>query len=133
MEGVFAFHALLDLAARKAELEKQLDDVKEQIAFAQAEVLDYMQNNGMQSVKLGGNTIYLRRDIYASTVEGEDALSLVRDHGYGDAVRTVVNAQTASSIVRELIKDLAPDEPIPQWVQNAFRWTDKITPAIRKA
>ena len=34
MEGVSAFHALLDLAARKAELEKQLDDIKEQIAVA---------------------------------------------------------------------------------------------------
>lgn len=133
MEQVQFLHVLIDLTAQKAELEKQLDDVKEKIAQTQADVLDYMQDNGMQSVKIGGHTVYLRRDIYASTVEGDDALSLVRDHGYGDAVRTIINAQTASSIVRELIKDLAPDEPIPQWVQDAFKWTDKITPAIRKA
>lgn len=133
MEQASMLHVLIELAARKAELEKQLDDIKEQIAVAHGDVLDYMQENGMQSVKIGGHTVYLRRDIYASTVEGDDALSIVRDHGYGDAVRTIINAQTASGIVRELIKDLAPDEPIPQWVQDAFKWTDKITPAIRKA
>ena len=133
MEQVSTLHVLIELAARKAELEKQLDDIKEQIAVAQGDVLDYMQENGMQSVKIGGHTVYLRRDIYASTVEGDDALSIVRDHGYGDAVRTLINAQTASSIVREIIKPLAPDEPVPEWVISAFSWTDKVTPTVCKS
>ena len=133
MEQASMLRVLVELSERKAELEKQLDEIKKQIASVQGDVLDYMQDNGMQSVNLDGHTVYLRRDIYAKTVESEDALQLARDHGYGDAVRTLINAQTASSIVREIIKPLAPDEPVPEWVIGAFSWTDKVTPTVCKS
>ena len=133
MEGVSAFHALLDLAARKAELEKQLDDIKEQIALTQTEVLDYMQENGMQSVNVSGYTVYLRRDIRATFLETPEAFEIISAMGFDDALKTTIPPARASSIVREQIKDLAPDEQVPEWVKQAFSYYDGITPAIRKS
>ena len=133
MEQVSYLHEYVDLTAQKKELENQLKTLKEQIDAVEGEVLEYLQDNGMQSVKVDGYTVFLRRDIRASFLETEEAFEAISAQGFDDALKTTIPPARASSIVRELIKDLGPDEQVPEWIRAAFSYSDAVTPAIRKS
>lgn len=133
MEQVSRLHDYVALTAQKKELENQLKAIKEQIEAVEPDVLGYMQDNGMQSVNVSGYTVYLRRDIRATFTETDEALKVISAMGFDDALKTTIPPARASSIVREQIKDLAPDEEVPEWIKTAFNYFDGISPAIRKS
>lgn len=131
--GMDALRRYVELTAKKKSLDKELDDIKESIEAIKETVLTYMQDEGMQSVKIADHLLYLRRDIRATFLETPESVLVAKNHGYGDALRTIIYPQTASSIVREQIKDLGPDEKIPDWIKEAFSYYDGLSPAIRKS
>ena len=133
MEQVSYLHQYVDLTAQKKELENQIKVIKEQIETVEPEVLGYMQDNGMQSVNVKGYTVYLKRDIRASFLETDAAFEVISAMGFDDALKTTIPPARASSIVREQIKDLAPDEEVPEWIKTAFNYYDGMSPAIRKS
>ena len=133
MEQVSYLHQYVDLTAQKKELENQIKVIKEQIETVEPEVLGYMQDNGMQSVNVKGYTVYLKRDIRASFLKTDAAFEIISAMGFDDALDTTIPPARASSIVREQINDLAPDEQVPDWIKEAFSYYDGLSPAIRKS
>lgn len=97
-------YARLDRELRAAE--NKVKKLKAQRTDVEARVLEYFQKTGVDSFKIGGITIYLRRQLWASTIgDPETVANAFKSNGLGHMVAPKVNTQTLSSWVREQEKD----------------------------
>lgn len=129
--GIDQLRRFVALTEKKKAIDAELKDLKDQIGELEPDVLEYMQDNGIQSAKVDGYTVYLRRDIRASFRGTPEAFAAVEANGLQDALTTTINAQRAASIVREFLKN--DDEAAPAWLGDAFGIVDQFRAGIRKA
>lgn len=112
-------HRYVELVKRKREIEAELRAVKTELGEGdggpgrvEKAALDWMVENGMQSVRVDGMTLYVNRQLWAGPTDGDyhAACEALKSAGLGDLVQERFNVQTLSSWVRERDKD---GEPLP--------------------
>jgi len=112
--------------------DERLSALKERRDRVEEELLKAYERNGTSSVRCDGRTVYLHRQLWARPKDGDHALvcDLLRAHDLGDLVRTSVNAQTLSSLVRE--RD-AEGTPLPEDLAAAIDVSEAYRLRVRKA
>jgi len=110
---------MIDLARRyvllvdeRARLEAALDDVKSRLSTLEPHLVDAMQSDQVESLRVEGRTVSLRREIWASLRDREAGVAALQAAGLGDMVRASVNHQTLSAWVRERVRDAPPGEDL---------------------
>jgi hypothetical protein len=103
---------LVRLRKEREKAEATLAKVKAQIDEQEPAVLNWMQENGIGSVKQDGITVHLRRELWASVAEGDidflrDALSAAGIDP-STIIKEKANTQTLSALVREFDRDQRP-------------------------
>ena len=134
----------IELDEQRKGKEGEVENIKERMAELEPEIMKRFENAGMQSMKSKmGQTIYIRRELWASAAEGAEVLLLetLKAIGLGDMVKEKINTQTLSAYVREVEKDsfngqaVDPVELIkvlPDQLQPALKVTQKFSLRTRK-
>lgn len=92
----------LDTARKKKD--KDIKDLKEELAVLEAQLLERMRNAGQQSIKTSeGVTLFVERTVWASATEGgqEGLCEALKGLGFDGLVKETTNSQTLSAYVRE--------------------------------
>ena len=122
------------LATQKKELAKQLENAKEELSKLEPDVLEYMQEKGVESIKLKidgvKHLLYIKKDVRATFQGTDTAFELIQKYGLDDALKTTINPQRASSICREYLND--DDVERPAWLDEAFSIYEGFKAAVRK-
>ena len=98
--------SIIDLDARRKELNEQLDDVTKQRGEAQRALLALWESSGTTQQRINGRLVHLRRDVYAGTADRAALVAWLEGNDFGDLVS--VNTQTLSAWVKE---QFASDDP----------------------
>ena len=100
--------ALLKKYAKLDKLKRELDTktkaCKAEIEKAQPGVVEWFQKNGMESFKIDGVTIYIRRELWPGREDGIDhiqATTALEEAGLGQYGEPRVNTQGLRGIVNE--------------------------------
>ena len=123
--------AYIDKRAEIDEVEEALKELKAEYS-AQEEVLlrDY-ETDGIQSMKVGGSSGYLYRDLYVKLVgDIDEAHEALRAAGEGDLLKYGVNASSLRARVKELD---ASYDGIPEGLQPFVETTEAYKIRIRRA
>lgn len=102
-----------ELSAEKAKLKDRLVQVEAGMKETEPRVLAYFEGNGVDKIRVDGQTLYLRMELWAGRAEGvtnEEAIAALTAAGLGDMASPRINVQTLSAFCRELAKD---DKPLP--------------------
>ena len=120
------------LVARKRELEAELRAIQDRLNEMEPGLVEQLIEAGVQHVRVGGQTVYLQQEIWASPVDGDyDALcDALERAGLGDMVVRRVHHHTLSAWVRELRK---ADEEIPEEVRPYLKISETYRLRVRKA
>jgi hypothetical protein len=120
------------LVARKRELEAELRAIQDRLNEMEPGLVEQLIEAGVQHVRVGGQTVYLQQEIWASPVDGDyDALcDALERAGLGDMVVRRVHHHTLSAWVRELRK---ADEEIPEEVRPYLKISETYRLGVRKA
>ena len=96
----------VSLEKEKADLKQQLKQVQERLDELDRKLTEQFLQDGMESSKIDGRTVYLRRDIYASAKEGcrEAVVAALKACQLSQYVREDYNAKSVEAMVRELVK-----------------------------
>ena len=132
VNGIFTLaDRLSDLRGRKRELEDSLKVINAEIERVEAEMVQEMLQEEVQSFSRGGQLFYLSSRTWASPVPERkaDLYAWLKDHGFGDLVQETVNSQTLSAWVREQTEEAELPEDLRQLV-NVY---EKQTVNIRRA
>ncbi len=91
------------LQAEKKTLQTALNRINAEITSLEETGLNYMIDNGLQSVKINGRTVYLSSQVWASaTPEGVAGLKRI---GLGEFVTERANVQSLSAYYREVVEN----------------------------
>lgn len=122
MEPMETAKRFAELTRRKRDLEADLNRVKKELQPVHDELLAAIEAGQFpRSSKVGGFTVYLKHDVWASVVEG--GIDALKQHDeLADYVKEAVNGQSLSAWVRDQMRnqevedavDLVLDEPIKQ-------------------
>lgn len=103
------------LEKRRRELETELAQISDRSAALSALLLDSMADAGMQSARIDGMTVYIRRDLYVSKrkeAESADVCNVLRRIGCDYMVGESYNAASLKSKVKEYMdQDAVEAEP----------------------
>lgn len=105
------------LENRRAELDDELKAVKAQLADLEPAVLSYFQRQGMQSTKMEGRTLYLKRELYAGRADGiesEFACEALKSAGLGEFVREGIVTNSLSALLRERDREHGYEQAVPE-------------------
>ena len=124
-----------ELEAKAKELKKEKDKIEEQL-------IDGMVDAGIQNMKIGDRTVYIRTQLWASAPDLEDpmtgevvgkdwdtALAAMKAYGYSNMIETRVNPQRISSLIRELDDT---EEGIPDGLAESHKISEKVQLIVRK-
>jgi predicted ATP-dependent Lon-type protease len=122
----------IDARARAEELDAELKKAKAFVERCESEVLDLYVENGWQNVKCNGRVVSLVKKTYARPVpeQGEALLAALREHGYGDLVKSAVLPSTLSALVREHARD---DDPLPESIAQHIIVTELFSVSMKKS
>lgn len=128
--NVDKINKIVDLDDRRRELEAQLKEIKEERSKLEAEVLDQFAEAGIDNIKVGGRTVYLRKDTYCSPVDGDKERSAIylKNNGLGMFVSESFNSLTVSAWVRERIAE----DNLPDDFKDYFKVSDTFKIMTRK-
>lgn len=102
-----------DLKAEAKRLEAELDGVKKAATALEEELVEAFTDEGVQNMRVDGNTVYLERTLWAQREKGvtpEEVVAALRAAGLDALVGEGVNMNTLSSHLRELDEH---DTPLP--------------------
>ena len=115
------------LVGEKKRLEAELRQVKEQIAETQEPLLEYLIEQGLQSIKAeGGRTTYIHRAVYVGAKETAAAEAA----GLGEFVQQRFNSNTVSAWYREATAD---GGKIPAELEAVLDVTERITLRVKNS
>lgn len=115
-------------AYAKAKLERErieakLKDIKARMEAMEPSISEYFQRQGMQSMNVGGYTVYLRRELWASLQQGVDPAKLeteVAGTEFAVAVAPRMNVQTMSALMREREEQMKQQGTKPNDLQHVI-------------
>lgn len=86
-------------------MEDSLADIKAEIAALEARLLDEFARDNVNRISLAdlGVTVHLRKEVWASAADGDQARlnAALRAIGQGDGIEERINTQKLSAMVRE--------------------------------
>lgn len=113
--GVMNVDNIEDWLALKAE--KDIADMRskslsERMADLEKLIVDDMSQAGVQSVKVAGYTVYIRRDIFVKKLVGDNTLinNALKSSGYADMVKEAYAPQSLAALLREFDRS---GDPLP--------------------
>ncbi|MCK5479646.1 MAG: hypothetical protein KAJ06_00815 [Gammaproteobacteria bacterium] len=119
------------LKKKKDKLEAQLENLKDEMALAESDLMAGMVANGLSSVKTPTGSVRIDRKIWASSggnVQG--MIEAMRADGLDDLVSETVNGTRLSGWAREYDDGTMSAEEVtaqmPQHVREAIKVTEKI-------
>ena len=127
MESIRRYVALY---TQKSNLDAELKAVKAEMADMEPKILTYMEENGMQNIKIDDHVVFIRRDVRATFLKTDEAFKILSEQGLEDALTTTINPQKASAICREYINDV--DVERPDWLDKAFSVYEGFSVSVRK-
>lgn len=106
----------LELRAQKDALSAELEDIKRELAKLAADMIDAMDEAGLDSFAADGHSFFIRTSLKASLpAEQFDAFrEKLEEHGCGQIVKPAINARTLESFVREQAADNGGE--VPEWI-----------------
>lgn len=121
---------LIEIKKQLDELDAQTKKLKAEFEALGPEVIQYLEQEGLDRVTMDGRTVFVRRQLWASVKKDPFALDILRDNGLGDFIEEKVNSQRISSYVREFEKN---GQEIPEWCSEALNISEKFNVSIVKA
>jgi hypothetical protein len=124
------------LVAKRKTLEAEVDTLKETLTRLEAELLAWMGDEGIASLKVdtasGRFNLFPKRQLWSSCIPGHEAElnDGLRALGYGDLIQEQVNSQRLSSLIREYDTD---GTEIPKEIVDAVKTSERFTIGVRKA
>ena len=110
------------LRVERAELDKQVKDLKEQVDFINSEVTEYFEITGQQSINIEGyGMFYLNREIYPNVEDREAVEAWLSEKGDLDLIKTF-NTNKFKAYFKGLVEENAPLPPsTTQFVKTEVR------------
>lgn len=140
MTDMALLHEYVELIHRKRELESQLRQVKEQLGETEGSgpgamerrALEYFGQNGVQSLKLNGMTLYVNRQLWAHAKDGDFVAGCLalKEAGLGDFVAERFNVQSLSAWVRERDRN---GEPLPEAFKDRIEVSEVFRLGARRS
>ncbi len=117
---------------RKKVLDAETKAVSAEIEQLDHDLSDLMAEAECDKFSHSGSTFYLSSRLFASPKAGmkEDMIAALRQHGYGGIVTETVNANTMSSLAKELSE--GNDDKLPEWLSDVVNSYEKVSVGIRK-
>lgn len=122
---VESIHRMKQLIERKREIESELKLLNKEISrleeFAMKEFID----NGVDSIKVDGATMYLHRQLWAGVNEGftkEQAAQELKEVGLGEYVQESFNMNSLSAYYREATRE-SDDIQVPRSIKLEERFS----------
>ena len=97
------FKDFIDLDAKKKCLEKEVEEIKKQMAKVQDDLIENLQINEMTSIKIAGKNCYIKNMTFAIVTNKADCINILKAGGYDDYVSENFNKQSISKLVRDQI------------------------------
>jgi len=117
---------LLALRQDKERHEDVLKGINAEIEILTSRILDRWTDDGVDSVKMDGKTIYVRRSIYAKVLDREHVAEAMREAGL-DSMLTP-NTNTLSAWLREREDN---GEPIPPALDGIVGTYERFSLSVR--
>jgi hypothetical protein len=89
------------LRQRKESIEKELDQVKDEIGAVEQQLLLWLENNNLTQIKGPNGTLFLRDEVYARIEDADTAFAWLEEHDMSDVIKRTVHAKTLSSIAKD--------------------------------
>ena len=101
--GIRRVHDFARLTERKRRLEAMIKANNAELRNAETDVLEYLAENGIQSIKTTEGTVYHRMTMRArlNTGDLDAAHAVMRELEMGDLIKPNVNANSLSAWIRE--------------------------------
>lgn len=112
----------LELSRQKRDLDRQLREISEEMEALEKELVDRWADQGIKSMNLDGDTLFVQREFFARSKEGvsrAEVVAILGQDGYTDLLMPA--HQTIRSIVREAQES---GLPIPESIQRCFEVGD---------
>jgi hypothetical protein len=95
------------LEKKKAELNREIKQTQKALDALDTLLTQQLLDDGVQSVNVDGRTVYLRRDLYASALDGDRAavVQALKDSGLSQYVSEQYNTNSLSAYVREVVRE----------------------------
>lgn len=122
----------LELDTEKRELKEQLERATRERGAVEAELLEAFAEEGIDSIKKDGRTVYLHRQLWAKAKDGdrERAVAILRKCRLQEYIREDFNTQQVSAFAREHDKE---GTSLPKHFDTGFDVSEVFSIRTRKA
>lgn len=101
----------------KKDLEKKLKDTKKELLDKEQFLIENLADNDMQRISILGKTLYTKVNTFAVISNKSDAISILRQEGYGDFIKEGYNVQAISKLVRDILEE---DGKLPEGFKDVI-------------
>ena len=92
---------MVEIDAKIKDASRVVDSLKDERDVLEEQLLEQFAEAGVSSVKVGGRTVGMRRDVYAKILDPERLHDALRAAGFGDLIQPNVDSTKLSALVRE--------------------------------
>lgn len=110
------------------ELNQKMREVEADMTSLEAQILDGMAEEGIDSIKINGKNLHIRRRIFASVHDKELAVEALKEAGYGDLVKEGFNTNQLSALLNEFENE---GKPLPECFNGVIEPFEKFTLGVR--
>jgi len=95
------------LEGEKATIKTRLKAIETRLGELDESLTKQFLDDGIQSTRIDGRTVYLRRDLYASAKDGdkEAVVTALKSCDLGQYVKEEYNASSLTAYVREMVRE----------------------------
>ena len=110
MLNIQEYQEYISLNETKKIKEKELEEIKKQIADKERLLVENLVNNNMSKLTIGNRTVYINQTTWAKISDKEEAIKILEQEGYGDYIKPTYNSQQVSRLLRDFEEN---EQPIP--------------------
>lgn len=119
---------MVELDAKIRDAVRAVDELKDVRAALEEQLLEQFGEAGVSSVKVGGRTVSMRRDIYAKILDPERLHEALRAAGFGDLIQPKVDSTKLSALVREFDRgDVECPDELAEVVTASEKFSIRVT------
>lgn len=136
---------LIDLDEKKAELDEALKEVKQEREALEAQLMEDMLEDEVQSMTIGGRTVFFHRQLWAGHKGDKQELcaALTANSDTADFVSPGFHSGQLSAYFREKLQDMREATPeatpedliatLPEALQEHLKFSETVKLQTRKA
>ena len=128
---------LITATASKRALDADLKDAKQLVSEAERGVLDRFEQEGIDQMRIGGQLVYLHRQLWAGAINKEDRSLLIAALKSNPASEFLVAEQVTllklSAWARELATDNDGMPIVPEHLVNTMEVNEVYSARVRKS